>query len=284
MAGFAERTAAMAGKIRVSHALPLWQRLRRRWRAWRGAGLNKTHVVHFVRIGDTQFKRVRFADAQSAQTVADGLDRLSDRNCFPALLMHHAQQLWVDYVPGQPPRLDDPADRRHLVDFFVRLYGQVQAMAADPEPISAGLVRDLDFLSRCGVLGPDRAGPLLALERHLRPGRVWLGVDYIDPLTKNFVIQADQAIAIDIEALVLDAPLGTGLAKAWLRWPFDPAPELLERLPAAGGPDLVEQWPWVRLCFLCEYFKQKLLQGKPGYIQVEVFDRLLEARTAETPP
>ena len=280
----AARTAFMAGKIRVRHALPLWQRLRRRWRAWRGAGLNKSHVVHFVQIGEARFKRVGFAAAETAQAVAEGLERLADSACFPALLMRDGHQVWVDYVPGGPPQLSDPADQQRLVEFFVRLYGQAPVQTTDPAPISVLVARDLDFLSRCGVLTQDRSHRLLELERALRPSQVCLGMDYIDPLAKNFVIRGDQAVAIDIEALILDTPLGTGLAKAWLRWPFDPAPEVLRRVLAAGGPDLAPQLAWTRLSFLGSYFKQKVLQGKPTYIRLDAFDRLGQSQTAQTPP
>jgi hypothetical protein len=274
----------MAGKIRVRHALPLWQRLRRCWRGWRGAGLAKTHVVHFVDIGEARFKRVLFADSETARAVAEGLEHLADSECFPGLLMHQERQLWVGYLPGRSPALNDPADQERLIDFFVRLYASIPPTVADPAPFSARLVRNLDFLSRTTVLTHARADQLRDLERRLRPDRVQVGYDYIDPLGKNFVVHGDRVVAIDIEALVPEMPLGTGLAKAKLRWPFDPSAQVLSRLAAAGGPELAGQLVWTELCFLCDYFKQKLLQGKPGYIRLEALDRLLPARTAKTPP
>ena len=274
----------MAGKMRVKPALPLWQRLRRRWRAWRSAGLAKSHVVHFVRIGEAQFKRVRFAEAHTAQAIAGALERLADLNCFPELLLRHAEQIWVDYVPGAPPRLNDPADQERLTEFFVRLYGQPGIVASDPAPLTACMLRDLEFLCRAGVLMRDRARELQELEQELRPARVWLGYDYVDPLAKNFIIRDGRAVAIDIEALAAATPLGTGLAKAWLRWPSDPSAEVVRRLLDSGGAELSGQLQWTRLGFVCDYFKQKLLQGKPGYIRVEAFDRLLQSRKAETPP
>ena len=264
----------MTGKIKVRPALPLWQRLRRRWRAWRGAGLCKTHVVDLVQIGSARLKRVRFADPAQAQAVADSLEQFADSGCFPALLMRQGPQLWVDYVPGAPPRLEDAVARGRLVDFFVRLYTHRPALAADPGPAAGQLDRDLDFLNRCGVIESDRAADLMRQARALRPERVWSGLDYADPLAKNFILQTDRAVGIDIEALLPNASLGTGLAKAWLRWSFDPVPEVIEQVVSVGGPDLNEQWPWVRLCFLCEYFRQKVLQGKPGYIRVEMLDRV----------
>lgn len=274
----------MAGKIRVRHALPLWQRLRRYWRSWRGAGLTKTHAVHFVDIGEARFKRVQFADGGTARAVAEGLERLADSECVPGLLMHQERQLWVDYLPGRPPALDDPADQGRLIEFFVRLYTSTPPAVADPALFSVRLARNLDFLSRADVLTPARADQLRELERRLRPDRVQIGYDYIDPLGKNFVVQGDRVVAIDIEALVPETSLGTGLAKAKLRWPFDPSARVLSRLSAAGGPELAGQLVWTELCFLCDYFKHKVLQGKPGYIRLEALDRLLSAQTAKTPP
>lgn len=264
----------MSVKIRVRHALPLWERLRRRWRSLRGAGLNKTHVVHRVTIGEARLKRVRFADSERAGAAADALERLADSGCVPRLLMHQEAQLWVEYVPGRLANLADPADRERLLECFVRLYCAAPSTAMDPSRYTARLQRDLEFLNASGVLQPERVDQLQALELRLRPSQVLVGYDYIDPLGKNFVIQGDRAVAIDIEALTADSLLGTGLAKAALRWPFDPSAAVLAGLTAASGPMLQNQLSWVRLCFLGDYFKQKLLQGKPGHIQVAAFSMI----------
>ncbi len=274
----------MAAKIRVRHALPLWQRLRRRWRSWRGAELGKTHVVHFVDIGEARYKRVVFAEAESARAAVRALEALAGSGCVPALARHEVCAVWVDYVPGRPPRLKDASDQARLVDFFVRLYVVGDAVAADPAPFTACLRSDLDFLVEAGVLRRDYAAGIEELEQRLRPPSIWLGLDYIDPLAKNFIVVNDWLVAIDIEALKAGAILGTGLAKARLRWPFDPGADFCRRLVEGGGPDLAIQLPWAELCFLCGYFRQKLLQGKPGYVRLAALDQLLESQKAETPP
>ncbi len=274
----------MTVKIKARLAVPWWQRWRRRWRALRGGGLGKTHQVHLVTIGQLSLKRVQFADPDSARRIAANLEALKDPDAFPRLLMQQGAELWLEYIPGRLARLNDAADGRLLVDFFVRLYRSAPMVTVDAAPYTARLQRDLDFLSATGVLSRARADQLRALERHWCPSAVWVGPDYLDPLGKNFVIRGERAVAIDIEALSCDSPLGTGLAKAMLRWPFDPAPAVLAGLAAHGGPDLAPQLPWTRLCFLCDYFKQKLLQGKPGYLRLEALDSLLATRKTETPP
>lgn len=273
----------MAAKIRVRHAVPLWQRLRRRWRSWRGAALGKTHVVHFVDIGEARYKRVVFAELETAQAVVAALQALGGTGCVPALARHQDCEVWVDYVPGPPPKPSDPTHQACLIDFFRRLYAVGGTLIDDPAPFIARLHSDLDFLVEAGVLTRERGARLKELEQRLRPPSVRVGLDYIDPLAKNFVVADEGLVAIDIEALVSDAILGTGLAKARLRWPFDPCPAVCGRLADGGGPDLSVQLPWAELCFLCEYFRQKLLQGKPGHVRLGALDRLLRHQTAETP-
>lgn len=265
----------MAARIRVRHALPLWQRLRRRWRAWRGARMVKTHLVHFVDVDGVRFKRVRFAEVGTAQAVAQVLAQLAETSLAPALSRQQDSEVWVDFVPGRAPKAADIEDQARLVDFFASLYAVGQAVAADPGPYASGLQEDLQYLSRAGLVAPERAAGLAALEKRLRPHQVWIGPDYIDPVAKNFIVVGRGLVAIDIEALADDALLGTGLAKARLRWPFDPIDSVCARLSAGAGPDLATQLPWVELCFLCRYFKEKLLQGKPGHIRLEALDRLL---------
>ena len=246
--------------------------------------MGKTHVVHFVDIGEARYKRVAFAGLETAQTVVSALEALAATQCVPGLVRHAGREVWVDYIPGRAPRLKDACDQARLVDFFSRLYSVGDAAAADPAPFAARLDSDLDFLVDAGVLLGERADRLREIEERLRPPSVWVGLDYIDPLPKNFVVADEALVAIDIEALVNDAILGTGLAKARLRWPFDPAAELLKRLVEGPGPDLEHQLPWAELSFLGSYFRQKLLQGKPGHVRMDALNRLASLHTAETPP
>lgn len=277
MTALCNRNESMVTRIRVRQANSLGQRLRRRWRAWRGAGMVKSHAVHIVRIEGLDFKRVTFGDSATAAKVARGLEHLGRSGCFPQLLMHHASQVWVDFVAGRAPRPGDPADRPALIDFFVRLYRQPDATCSSQ--VSAQqerLQRDLAFLVRVDVLDAGRAGLLAGLGERLCPDRVWVGYDYVDPLAKNFILSGTTAVAIDVEALLGPVVLGAGLAKARLRWPFDPTREVLTRLADDFGRDLRPQAEWAELCFLAEYCKQKVLQGKPGYLRLDAFDRMLE--------
>lgn len=268
---------SMAARIRIRQANSLAQRLRRRWRAWRGAAMVKSHTVHIVRVAGVDFKRVTFGDAATAASVAAGLEDLRDSDCFPRLLMHHVNQVWVDFVVGRPPRSSQSSDQASLIDFFVRLYSQPGAVcSAETSTQQARLRRDLSFLVQVGLLDGQRFDRIERLAVDVCPDRVWTGYDYVDPLSKNFILSGEKAVAIDVEALAGPVVLGTGLAKARLRWPRDPTREVLARLAEESGRDLRPQAAWAELCFLAEYFKQKVLQGKPGYLRLDAFDRLLE--------
>lgn len=266
--------------IRRRPANSFWQRVRRRWRTWRGAMLAKSHHVEIVTLGGVDFKRVQFAESATAGLVAGHLEGLEPTGCVPSLVLHEGREVWVEYVVGRPPDPQILQGREQLIDFFVALYrcpGVHQSVL--PERFHSALLRDLVFLGQTGVLTTELQQSCVDLAERVRPQSAWLGLDYIDPLTKNFIVRGGRAIAIDIEALTGPVPLGQGLAKARLRWPFDPVKAVLDRLADKGGVRLHEQMDWVELSFLASYFRQKILQGKPGHIRMNALEQLVERLT-----
>jgi hypothetical protein len=257
-------------------ANPWWQRWRRRWRAWRGAGELKRHRVELIDVDGRRCKRVRFDSETVAVQVAEALEALAGLDRFPALLEQVGSELRVDYIPGPLARAG--RDEPELLALFGELYAAPAARLGLAESgLLPRLAEDLAFLVERGWIKSVLAERLLAGAETRAPAGVWTGYDYIDPVLKNFVLRADgRAIAIDIEALVPGQALGSGLAKARLRWLRSAPGQLFKAVEAAGGPDLAEQYPFIELCFLAAYFRQKIIQHKPGHIRIEALQVWLE--------
>lgn len=258
----------MPNSIRSRPANPWWQRWLRRWRAWRGAGLAKTHQVDLIELDGRRQKRVIFDTAETARAVTAALKQAAVIQRFPALIFSRDCEVRVEFIPGPLARPGRDDDR--LRDFFLDLY---RLPGDRVELARSGLLwqleSDLAHLVDQALIEATLSRRLLQQADQIAPPSLWLGHDYIDPVAKNFVIQSDRAIAIDIEALLAGQPLGTGLAKARLRWPGLEIEPLMVRLEAVGGPGLRGQYPLVELCFLAGYFRQKLIQRKPRHLKPE---------------
>lgn len=115
------------------------------------------------------------------------------------------------------------------------------------------------------------------------PATLLLGFDFIDPVPKNFVVRNDRLVGVDAEALRTETLLGTGPAKALLRWLRIPADELVMRLRTAGSPDLTSQFAYANLCFRCSYARQKYLQRKSHLAPASIFAAYLDEFPAAHP-
>jgi hypothetical protein len=250
-------------------ANPWWQRWRRRWRAWRGAGELKRHRVELLEVNGRRCKRVQFDSENVAVQLAASLAALAGLDRFPALLDQVGCEVLVEFIHGPLARAG--RDECELLALFSELYAAPSVRIGLAESgLLPSLLEDLAFLVEHGWIDPALAEQLRTAAQARAPAELWIGHDYIDPVLKNFVLRADgRAIAIDIEALVPDQPLGTGLAKARLRWLRSDPGRWFDAVEAAGGPNLVEQYPLVELCFLAAYFRQKVIQRKPGHIRIE---------------
>ncbi len=266
--------------MRFRQANPWWRRLLRRWRQWRGAELVKHHEVHLVRVDGIDCKRVRFVELAAARQAGLALAALAPLQRFPDLLRQDGAELWTRFVPGTLARPKRAADRLAVAEFFVDLYSRQTGLIDSRQPLQRanGLAANLSRLKAAGRLDPAAVEPLLAVERRWRPQHVLLGYDYIDPIARNFVLAEGRAIAIDIEALLPDQPLGSGLAKAELRWMAVEAALVLDRIDGPRADALRAQYRWVQLCFLANYFVDKLRQRKPGKLRMTALTDLLSLR------
>lgn len=262
----------MLGKFWQRNAHPWWRRARTSLRLLFTASLAKTHGVHFISINGCRYKRIRFGDSWEARENHHNLEAVAHLDVFPAPVLRHENELWVAFVAGSKLDASRPETRSLLATFFVALYSTGwRRVASEETRLQLHLERDLAFLRDIGVLERQLAAELLALSHTQRPARLILGFDYIDPLAKNFVVADGRAVAVDIDSLKADQQLGTGLAKARLHWLADDMGAFVDNLVVAGAPDLRPQLAYAELCFLAEWTKMKVLQGKRRYVRPENF-------------
>ncbi len=276
---------ARLGSLFQSNAHSLSRRLYFWWlQRWRGV-FAKRQSVHFVRVGGKRFKRVVFGDSAQAAEVQAALDAFAGSGRFPPLVHRHENELLLGFVEGRGFDPEDSSDRARLARFLADLWRRAPEEAARSAlPFDARLRTDLEFLVTAGVLGEERAASLVGRAEAVAPDSLLLGHDYVDPVAKNFVIAGDarggrdgaRLVAIDIESLRADQPLGAGLAQASLRWlaPGDVA-VMASQVTESGGPDIDAQLDYVRLITTVAWTKRKFLQGKTHFIRPEHFDALL---------
>ncbi len=169
----------------------------------------------------------------------------------------------VGYINGRRFEPEDSEDRARLALFYGELYGQGPEWQ-DPDTFATRMATDLEFLVAAGVLRPELAEALAAQADRLRPVRLAFGLDYTDPVAKNFVIDADQKLyAIDIEGLRSGIALGSGVAKTRIHWLADDClDEFVAEIQRVSGFPLGTQLPYVELGYRIGWVKRKLLQGK----------------------
>lgn len=237
------------------------------------AAATKSQRAFFVTINGHLYKRVVLGDSRQAAEVAGAIEDY--RHCvgLPELVLAHESEVWVRFIEGRKPDPSRDSDWRALNSFFAALYasGSYQVDLADT-PIHERLLIDLGFLCDSGVLDRDQQKTLAQTAERLRPRRIWLGADYVDPVLKNFVVNEQGLFAIDIESLHSNVALGTGVAKSGLHWLKEDRQRFYERLLSRSGvPDLRPQQDYVELSFLAGWTKRKLLTGKWSRVQVERF-------------
>lgn len=269
---------------RETNAHSLRQRTLRRLRRHMGAAGVKTHEVHFVRVDGTLLKRIRFETEDEAVGVEAALTGLGATASLPAIVRRDGRELWLEFIDG--PALDP---KRHdgfslLLGFYAALYaGSVRRCAVDASPYPARLKDDLLWLESSRVLPASATASLARRAAALEPREVLLGVDFVDPVPKNFVVRNELLVGVDVEALKPDTLLGTGPAKARLRW-LDSSGDLISRrLHEAGSPDLSSQFEYAELCFRCSYARQKVLQRKAHLAPASIFDVYLEGHAVSAP-
>lgn len=254
---------------------PLSRRLRDAVRGGLVRRPPRSQRVYVVTINGRRYKRVVLPDAHHASQVASRLREFGPAQIYPSLILEREREVWVEFVEGERP----PAGTPEVVDGVADLLAVLLRRAPRRQPLEEtsflhDVCVDLRFLGEVGVLSPDAADALRERAVALAPEAVWVGYDCTDTILKNFVRTPEGRIrAVDVESLGADQLLGSGVAKACLRWLGPERGRFLDRLRAAGAPDFTGYLPFVELCFLAFWTKSSFLEGKSRFVDPALFER-----------
>jgi hypothetical protein len=237
----------------------------------------RSQRVYEVRIGAARFKRIVFGDAHQAAAVAARLQTFATERIYPGLVFERENELWVEFIEGERVECADDALLDGLAALLCVLMKRAPRRVALREtPWLANLELDLAFLARVGVLADARAQRLAAIARERAPAEVWVGYDCIDAILKNFVWAKDGALrAVDVESLGADVLLGSGVAKASIRWLGAERSEFLKRLRELGAPDFEPYFDFVELAFRAFWQKSSFLEKKRRFVDPGIFEPFL---------
>ncbi len=238
---------------------------------------SRSQRVYQVSVGDARFKRIVFADSHHAAAVAARLQAFASERIYPGLLLERERELWVEFIDGEPVRRADDA----LIDALAALLCVLmkrapRRVALRETPWLANLELDLAFLARVHVLGEADARRLAAIARERAPAEVWVGYDCTDAILKNFVWAEGGGLrAVDVESLGADVLLGSGAAKASVRWLGDRRGDFLSRINELGAPDFEPYFDFVELSFRAFWQKSSFLEKKRRFVDPGIFARFL---------
>jgi hypothetical protein len=257
---------------------PLPRRLRFRLLGWLSNRPPNSKRIYLVTIGDRRYKRVVFSDSHQAEIAAARLEAFGSTGIYPALVLQRERELWVEYVEGEPLRRADDEVVRQLAELFAVLYRRApRCQPLESTSFGWALHRDLRFLRDVAVISPATHRRLDEIARRLAPKQVWVGHDCTDAILKNFVRDREGRIrGIDVESLGADQLLGSGVAKAAVRWLGPLRDAFLAELREREVPDFISYFPFVEMSFLAFWQKSSFLEKKRRFVDPALFDRFLE--------
>lgn len=236
--------------------------------------------VRLITMNGRRFKRVTLPDSAVAARVARNFEPFRHLGIFPRIIAVDDRELLVEFVEGRslPNAPPDASLIDAFVDFFTTLYGVGRRKVDLVESGFAHELRvDLDFLRDVGVLGASVRERLATTLDRVAPREVWVGYDYMDPLFKNFVLDAGgRLIAIDVEDVHADELLGSGVAKALVREMGDCRDALLEGLARRADLDLRPAMSFIELRFIAGWTKRAYLKGRYKLVDASLFDAFVE--------
>ena len=231
--------------------------------------------MYLVTINGRRYKRVVLPDAHHAAQVAARLREFGPSGIYPSLILEREREVWVEFVEGELLRSPTPEAVDGIADLLAILLKRApRRLPLAETPFLHELEVDLRFLSEVGVLTPVIAAELTQRARARAPETLWVGHDCTDTILKNFVRTPEGRVrAVDVESLGADQLLGSGPAKACLRWLGPSRERFLSRLREAGVPDFLAYFDFVELCFVAFWTKSSFLEGKARFVDPSLFER-----------
>jgi hypothetical protein len=263
---------------------PSLQRARRFLQRLRG-GFDKRQRVYAVDIAGTRLKHLVLPDACVAGEIAQNLEDLAPLGIFPRLVARYRNELWMEYVEGSAVDGSAPAPLEELAVLFAALYKlDTRVVAREARHYDADVARDIALLTDFAVIDRPTADRLAALAARGAPAHAWVGYDYNDPRPQNFLRTPGGALRVlDVESIRRDVLIGTGVARACVRWPDLDRERFLARLREHGAPDFTHYLSFLELAFAASWTKRCVLQRKGHLIDRAIFERLA-ARAADGKP
>jgi len=269
---------------RQVNVYPFLKRLRSFVSRGHGVRLKKSQSAHFVTFAGQRFKRLILRDSFLAAQIERNLMLFGPSDLIPPFVIRYEHEIWVEYVEGERPSRGDETTARKVAAFYAAVNGRrTRLVALDDTPYDGRLQLDLRFLNKVGVLEDATYRRICDAAVEIRPARVRVGFDYTDPVLKNFVQRPPNGTicAVDVESLEDQQLIGTGAAKALLRWMQPHRSIFFDSYSAAGGPDIRRDFTYIELCFLAWYMKLMFMERKWRHVQPETFHRLFAEMPAD---
>jgi len=254
---------------------PWVQRLRRIERSLRG-GTVKRQRVYRVTIEGRDLKQIVFPDASQAERTAQRIEALADTGLLPRRVARYANELWVEFIDGSPLDASAAAPEAELAALFAAFYTRdPRAAEGESRALRDEVAGQLRWLRDFGVLDAETLRGVEARGLAEPLPALWRGFDYLDARPGNFLRDpAGRLRIVDLESVAADEVLGTGAARAWLRWPGVSREGLLRGIAQAGGPDLAPAAAFLELRFAVGWTLRSLLMRKPKLVDPALFRRL----------
>ncbi len=218
-------------------------------------------------------------DTARAAAKEEMLVQLAETGIAPKLIARHHRDLWLEFVDGDKVDSADPRLPDDFAGLLAALYG-CGTMVGSPRGIYGpdAIERDLALLERAGAISAQSAGAVRALLPPLVPSTLWIGLDHTDLLVKNMLRRKDGSLClIDVESIVSGEAIGTGFAKACVRWIGDARERYVEALARRTEiPSFLTYLPYLEIRFLAAWSKRSLLLGKEGLVHPRYFDAWVE--------
>ncbi len=241
-----------------------------------GTRLQKAKGLHYVTVNGHRFKRLILCDSFLATEIEHHLEAFRKSGYFPPLVGRYEHEIWLEYVEGVPVRSVDEGFVLQVAEFYATMYGANPALVnTKKSPFPDRLFRDLRFLLQIGVLSQVAYQDLQSAVSDLIPEQIWVGIDYTDPVLKNFLQRSEdrRICVVDVDGLAESQLLGIGVAKACVRWLGPYQSLFFSSLAQHGAPDIQPYFTFVELCFLAKWMKRAFLEHDWKVIDSTLFER-----------